>query len=250
MSDSATDLSAAVAAKQGGSDSDPSSGQCLISNATCARRLTLPAALRSSSCRETDAHVQSPSGSEADGSKKRARDEVGSEAQKAARVEVEAAPFEREASPPPPAAAVVRWRQDFIEKCVQTHYEQINFVGKVCICFKASLFAPLLHTSATEPHKSRHGRLDPELSPQGRYGEVTMARDRVTGEEVALKRVMLKHETEGFPITAIRFIIICLSQSAAYDERGQGNTAAAQAEPQEHCEVKGGGLQQPWRYRR
>ncbi len=79
---------------------------------------------------------------------------------------------------------------------------------------KASLFAPLLHTSATEPHKSPHRRLDPELSPQGRYGEVTMARDRVTGEEVALKRVMLKHETEGFPITAIRFIIINMSQSA------------------------------------
>ncbi len=39
---------------------------------------------------------------------------------------------------------------------------------------------------------------------QGRYGEVTLARDKVTGEEVALKRVMLKHETEGFPITAIR----------------------------------------------
>jgi serine/threonine protein kinase len=41
---------------------------------------------------------------------------------------------------------------------------------------------------------------------QGRYGEVTLARDKTTGEEVALKRVMLKHETEGFPITAIRCV--------------------------------------------
>ena len=49
---------------------------------------------------------------------------------------------------------------------------------------------------------------------QGRYGEVTMARDRVTGEEVALKRVMLKHETEGFPITAIRWGMSALCRYA------------------------------------
>ena len=62
------------------------------------------------------------------------------------------------------------WRKDFLEKCVRDDYEQVTFVGK------------------------------------GRYGEVTLARDKITGEEVALKRVMLKHETEGFPITAIRCV--------------------------------------------
>ena len=48
------------------------------------------------------------------------------------RVKVEEVSAARVPSPPPVAgAAVVRWRQDFIEKCVKTHYEQIAFVGKV-----------------------------------------------------------------------------------------------------------------------
>ena len=81
----------------------------------------------------------------------------------------------RAVSPPPgeggaAPSGVVTWRKYFLEKCVRDDYEQVTFVGK------------------------------------GRYGEVTLARDKITGEEVALKRVMLKHETEGFPITAIRCV--------------------------------------------
>lgn len=105
------------------------------------------------------------------------------------RLKVEEVSAARAPSPPPVAgAAVVRWRQDFIEKCVKTHYEQIAFVGKV----------------QRARALSRAARSAADALVQGRYGEVTLARDKVTGEEVALKRVMLKHETEGFPITAIR----------------------------------------------
>lgn len=41
---------------------------------------------------------------------------------------------------------------------------------------------------------------------QGTYGEVYKARDADTGELVALKKVLLKNEKEGFPVTAVREI--------------------------------------------
>ncbi len=43
---------------------------------------------------------------------------------------------------------------------------------------------------------------------EGTYGSVSKARCRRTGKVVALKKVMLKNEREGFPITAIREIKI------------------------------------------
>ena len=43
---------------------------------------------------------------------------------------------------------------------------------------------------------------------EGTYGSVSKARCRSTGKIVALKKVMLKNEREGFPITAIREIKI------------------------------------------
>lgn len=43
---------------------------------------------------------------------------------------------------------------------------------------------------------------------EGTYGQVYKARDRVTGEIVALKKVRLENEKEGFPITAVREIKI------------------------------------------
>ncbi len=73
------------------------------------------------------------------------------------------------------------------------------------------MFRPFAAHISQRIDTSLHLLLDSEPSSQGRYGEVTMARDKVTGEEVALKRVMLKHETEGFPITAIRFNVMGLS---------------------------------------
>ncbi|RCN31189.1 kinase domain protein [Ancylostoma caninum] len=43
---------------------------------------------------------------------------------------------------------------------------------------------------------------------EGTYGQVYKARDKVTGEQVALKKVRLENEKEGFPITAVREIKI------------------------------------------
>ncbi|EGT52238.1 hypothetical protein CAEBREN_22013 [Caenorhabditis brenneri] len=43
---------------------------------------------------------------------------------------------------------------------------------------------------------------------EGTYGQVYKAVNKVTGEQVALKRVRLENEKEGFPITAIREIKI------------------------------------------
>ncbi|KJH46797.1 kinase domain protein [Dictyocaulus viviparus] len=43
---------------------------------------------------------------------------------------------------------------------------------------------------------------------EGTYGQVYKARDKITGEQVALKKVRLENEKEGFPITAVREIKI------------------------------------------
>lgn len=43
---------------------------------------------------------------------------------------------------------------------------------------------------------------------EGTYGQVYIARDRVTREEVALKKIRMDNEKDGFPITAIREIKI------------------------------------------
>lgn len=43
---------------------------------------------------------------------------------------------------------------------------------------------------------------------EGTYGQVFKAKDRMTKEMVALKKVRLEHEKEGFPITAVREIKI------------------------------------------
>lgn len=43
---------------------------------------------------------------------------------------------------------------------------------------------------------------------EGTYGQVYKAKDKDTGELVALKKVRLDNEKEGFPITAIREIKI------------------------------------------
>lgn len=53
---------------------------------------------------------------------------------------------------------------------------------------------------------------------QGTYGEVFRARDKATGEEVAIKKIKMDNEKEGFPITAIREIKL-LSQLAECNEK-------------------------------
>ncbi|KAL3835002.1 hypothetical protein ACJIZ3_009738 [Penstemon smallii] len=47
-----------------------------------------------------------------------------------------------------------------------------------------------------------------ELIGEGTYGQVYMAREKETGEIVALKKIRMDNEKEGFPITAIREIKI------------------------------------------
>jgi len=46
---------------------------------------------------------------------------------------------------------------------------------------------------------------------EGTYGQVYMARSRFDGEIVALKKIRMDNEKEGFPITAIREIKILKS---------------------------------------
>uniref|UniRef100_A0A7N0T6T0 Protein kinase domain-containing protein n=1 Tax=Kalanchoe fedtschenkoi TaxID=63787 RepID=A0A7N0T6T0_KALFE len=72
---------------------------------------------------------------------------------------------------------------------------------------------------------------------EGTYGQVFMAREIATGEIVALKRIRMDNEREGFPITALREIkllkklnhanVIKLKEivtSTGSDDDGQGNT--------------------------
>jgi hypothetical protein len=46
---------------------------------------------------------------------------------------------------------------------------------------------------------------------EGTYGRVYIGRDRATGERVALKKMRMETEREGFPITALREIKILSS---------------------------------------
>ena len=47
---------------------------------------------------------------------------------------------------------------------------------------------------------------DIEQIGEGQFGQVYMAKDKKTAEIVALKKVRMDNEKEGFPITAIREI--------------------------------------------
>lgn len=98
------------------------------------------------------------------------------------------------------------------------------------------------NTTGTSPPATKRRRIDedevdpnaplkllrfaaPELAPcahvdkyealnrieEGSYGVVTRAKDRVTGEVVALKKLKLERETDGFPITSLREITTLLA---------------------------------------
>lgn len=48
---------------------------------------------------------------------------------------------------------------------------------------------------------------------EGTYGQVYKARDKVTQETVALKKVRLENEKEGFPITAVSVLVLVLMET-------------------------------------
>ncbi|RKP14795.1 kinase-like domain-containing protein [Piptocephalis cylindrospora] len=60
---------------------------------------------------------------------------------------------------------------------------------------------PLLMTCKSVEHYEKLNRIE-----EGTYGVVYRARDRETGEIVALKRLKLDKETQGFPVTSLREI--------------------------------------------
>ena len=47
-----------------------------------------------------------------------------------------------------------------------------------------------------------------QKNPQGAYGVVYKAKDRASGEIIALKKIRLEEEDEGIPSTAIREIAL------------------------------------------
>ncbi|XP_039271701.2 cyclin-dependent kinase 9-like [Styela clava] len=65
---------------------------------------------------------------------------------------------------------------------------------------EASLDFPLCHDVAKYERITKIG--------QGTFGEVFKAKDKKTGRYVALKKVIMENEKEGFPITALREIKI------------------------------------------
>ncbi|KAK4792085.1 hypothetical protein SAY86_022520 [Trapa natans] len=67
-----------------------------------------------------------------------------------------------------------------------------------------------LNTNELPSHGSRSVDCFEKLEQigEGTYGQVYMAREKGTGEIVALKKIRMENEREGFPITAIREIKI------------------------------------------
>ena len=57
---------------------------------------------------------------------------------------------------------------------------------------------------------------------EGTYGQVYLMKERATGDHVALKKVRMSNEKEGFPITAIREIkILQVRNTLIHTTRGR-----------------------------
>eukprot|EP01035_Chromulina_nebulosa_P038082 gene38082-51435_t len=97
-------------------------------------------------------------------------------------------------------------------------------------------------TSRKSARKSAFGTRDihsmqiEKVVGSGMYGVVYKAVDKQTSEHVALKRIKMDRETQGFPVTAIREIkilslmknenIVCLREIVTYnDEETEGKTS-------------------------
>ena len=84
---------------------------------------------------------------------------------------------------------------------------------------KVSSFLLFLPSSSPPPHLPTHLPTSPPTSPpphlyliwvSGMYGVVFKAMDKKTGDIVALKKIKMERELEGFPITSLREIKVSL----------------------------------------
>lgn len=83
--------------------------------------------------------------------------------------------------------------------------EDLGFLDVPCdpasVAFEGTLPGPSLRSCRSVDLYERLNRIE-----EGSYGIVYRARDRATGDIVALKRVKLDVEVNGFPITCLREI--------------------------------------------
>ena len=78
-----------------------------------------------------------------------------------------------------------------------------------------------------------------QIIGEGTYGQVYLAEDNSTGEKVALKKVRMTNEKEGFPITAIREIKI-LKQLDHENIIKLKEIVVSKAKPSDYNQGKGG----------
>lgn len=96
--------------------------------------------------------------------------------------------------------------KDDINKDGSANYSDTDSDGEICRGKHIKKNINMLEECRSVHEFERLNRID-----EGTYGVVFRARDKKTGEVVALKKVKMEKEREGFPMTALREINILLS---------------------------------------
>ncbi|KAI3988423.1 hypothetical protein MKX01_031641 [Papaver californicum] len=96
--------------------------------------------------------------------------------------------------------------KDDINKDGSANYSDTDSDGEICWGKRTKKSINMLEGCRSVHEFERLNRID-----EGTYGVVFRARDKKTGEVVALKKVKMEKEREGFPMTALREINILLS---------------------------------------
>ncbi|KAI3844695.1 hypothetical protein MKW92_009872 [Papaver armeniacum] len=96
--------------------------------------------------------------------------------------------------------------KDDINKDGSANYSDTDSDGEICRGKHIKKSINMLEGCRSVHEFERLNRID-----EGTYGVVFRARDKKTGEVVALKKVKMEKEREGFPMTALREINILLS---------------------------------------